>query len=462
MPDNSGTGAVTQPGTAGVDRRTALRAMGAGLAGLAIGSSQVPAVVAQEAAELLWERDVGTPRSAATVVDDTVFVGAHDEYGQLHALDAADGAELWSDAYFDDGRSAPSVVDGTAVMQADHSIHGYDAASGEELWEHGGASTSPTIADGLVHVGASDVSGGAVKAVDLESGDLEWEFLTESNLRSHPVVVDGTVFVTDSTSKLYAIVDGEENWQFSIPEEYEFTAGLTVAGEYVIAGARYDWDEGGRLYAVDRASGEEQWTYDVDEPVRGVPTVADGAVVFRTHLATDHDVEDERFVYAVDLASQEERWSLPAEGHRSQSAPTVADGVVYLGGRGEIVGVDVATGDEVWHYDLPDNDSSTFTAPTVVDGTVFAGASDSIMALDAHGDGSSTDSRVLLGTLGHHDGWTGDSSDIVAQLEEATEADEEGDDDSLPGPGFVGTVGSLVGAGYVLKRWAGTDGQEAE
>ena len=64
-----------------------------------------------------------------------------------------------------------------------------------------------------------------------------------------------------------------------------------------------------------------------------------------------------------------------------------------------------------------------------------------VYAIDAGVEGSSEDSRVLLGTMGHHHEWAGtglsDGDDI-----------DDSDSDGLPGFGFIATAASLLGGAY--------------
>jgi hypothetical protein len=118
-----------------------------------------------------------------------------------------------------------------------------------------------------------------------------------------------------------------------------------------------------------------------------------------------------------------------------------------------------------------------WSSPTVVDGTAFVGAGTAVHALETGTDGSSNGSRVLWGTLGHHDAWTGDPTavDVDAGNDDGetnssgggdrptdANATEDGSDDDSTrngrgtrpwsSPGVLGAVAGFVGASYLLKR----------
>jgi hypothetical protein len=168
-----------------------------------------------------------------------------------------------------------------------------------------------------------------------------------------------------------------------------------------------------------------------------------------------------------------------------KSSPTVAGDTVFAAAgpqydEGRIFAFDAATGEERWRYEPAHQVTSS---PTVVDGVVYVGLFESMLAVEAGVDGSSRDSRVRLGTLGHHDEWaataadpspaatatptsgtatdTGSATDTTnggstgTDPGDGSDAETDDEDDSsgtAPGPGVVGALASLGGAGYLLSR----------
>jgi PGF-CTERM protein len=111
------------------------------------------------------------------------------------------------------------------------------------------------------------------------------------------------------------------------------------------------------------------------------PTVADGTVYFGS---------DDGTLYAVDAATGEQEWAFTHQPpYAVDSSPTVADGTVYVGSQGgNLYAVDAATGRQEWAFTQPSG--IVFSSPTVVDDPE---------------SGDSVGSRVMLGTLGHHGDW---------------------------------------------------------
>jgi PGF-CTERM protein len=190
----------------------------------------------------------------------------------------------------------------------------------------------------------------------------------------------------------------------------------------------------------------------------------------------------------VDASDGTEQWAFET-GDMVYSSPTVVDGTVYVGSNDYyLYAVDASDGTEQWAFETGDWVRSS---PTVVDGTVYVGSDDYYLyAVEADVSGSSEGSRVLLGTLGHHDeradrqsGTIDDSPnseetelgrDDVSPVSQQSETDDAGasetgetgetanrGDGSGPGFGIGGALAGLGGMGYLLKRRRSSDGTES-
>ncbi|WP_254522004.1 PQQ-binding-like beta-propeller repeat protein [Natrinema caseinilyticum] len=115
------------------------------------------------------------------------------------------------------------------------------------------------------------------------------------------------------------------------------------------------------------------------------PAMADDTLYFVSNDTGDGGTADGGYsgiVHAVD-ASGTERWRTRTTV--AQSSPAVADGNVFVAGRGgPLLALDASTGDQRWSF----GDASTFEgSPTVADGTVFLATSASddglVFALNA-------------------------------------------------------------------------------
>jgi outer membrane protein assembly factor BamB len=140
----------------------------------------------------------------------------------------------------------------------------------------------------------------------------------------------------------------------------------------------------------------EVWTFQPPEPVNltGPLAVAGGAVFVRTLDRVEPDAFDTLVLYALDAATGAERWTeATTEG---LGAPSVADGVVYLGyrdggsrfGRDEpgLLTLDAVTGAVRWHFGI----AAHLGNVVVVDGIAYVvGRLGSSSTLYAIGDSAS-------------------------------------------------------------------------
>ena len=116
------------------------------------------------------------------------------------------------------------------------------------------------------------------------------------------------------------------------------------------------------------------WSYATQGWVSAAPTVADGVVYVGSN---DHRV------YALDAATGNELWSF-ATGEVVVSVPTVADGVIYVGSNdNHLHALDADTGEKLWSYDTG---SWVQYSPAVSGGKVYLGArvngNNRVVALD--------------------------------------------------------------------------------
>ena len=124
-------------------------------------------------------------QSSPAVVDGVVYTGCRD--AQLYALDAATGKEKWR---FDNALSwvisSPAVTQGKVFFgTSDSSLyHVVDAATGKPVLKQQDKSymfSSPAIAGDVVLIG---VLNGTLQARDLKTGDVLWNFETETQRKT--------------------------------------------------------------------------------------------------------------------------------------------------------------------------------------------------------------------------------------------------------------------------------------
>ena len=108
--------------------------------------------------------------------------------------------------------------------------------------------------------------------------------------------------------------------------------------------------------------GSRLWSYPTQGWVSAAPTVADGVVYVGS---------DDHRVYALDTATGNELWDF-ATGNAVVAVPMVADGVVYVGSNdNHLYALNADTGEKLWSYDTG---SWVRYSPSVSGGKVYLGA----------------------------------------------------------------------------------------
>ena len=393
-----------------VRRRRLLQAGGAGL----FGAFGLGGVAATGADDLVWQFEAGGPvRASPTVVDGTLYVGddGPSENGTVYALDSATGEQSWTVGVDGLATLSPTAVNGLVIAGSRTEVHAL-TADGERVWRRARpVEFSPTLADGRAVIGTRVDSAlgrrtatASVQAFRAGSGRQDWRFEPDdpSPWFSTPVAVGETVYVGGGAGRLYALdsATGDRRWQAEL--DGPAVTPPTVSDDVVYAGTAEN-----QLYALDSATGDRLWQAAPGGELLATPTVANDTVFVA-------DREGQLHALTVD---GDRRWTADTGGVTTltfgavqSSSPTVADGVVFVGGAsgpsdegGGVVALDAATGEELW---TAETGVSVLSSPTVVDGTLYVGSQDGrVSAFETPIEGSSAGSRVLLGTLGHHGAW---------------------------------------------------------
>ncbi len=217
---------------------------------------------------------------------------------------------------------------------------------------------------------------GSLKAV--WSSDVGTGSSAKSKLTARPIAVGGRIFALDASGTVSALSasGGAKAWATSLAPEGEenergFGGGLAADGNAIYAASGF-----GTAVSLDMQSGAKQWEKPLGSPVRIAPVVADGRMFVLTI---------EGRVLCLSTTDGSELWSY--RGAPQQSAALLnASSPAVLGNTlvvpfavGEIVALNVATGQPVWSEVLSQGRAASALAsltdpssPVIVDGTVYA------------------------------------------------------------------------------------------
>ncbi|GAA0239716.1 PQQ-binding-like beta-propeller repeat protein [Haladaptatus pallidirubidus] len=315
----------------------------------------------------------------------------------------------------------PIVTDGTVYLATttnntpskyDGYVGAFDAQTGEQQWIQSEipAPTTPTIADEMVYITTKRVRGtnssrSGLYALDAESGDIAWK-QTQQDQWTVPLIAEETVYVANENgAHAFDPATGDNVWRKSgvggIAHGYE--------GQVSYADGTLIYADGTALNARD---GAMEWQTPSDQPMLGNSTADNERVYFLqgeyiqgndhrisvearsietgridwTHTNSDNfwdgrlavanghvflfeDFNGTSAVIALSAETGAEAWRQELHGD-FVSNPTVANEMIYLGGRHEpespfdagrafIAALELETGEENWKYLLDSSDLET-------------------------------------------------------------------------------------------------------
>jgi outer membrane protein assembly factor BamB len=186
--------------------------------------------------------------------------------------------------------------------------------------------TTPAVSDDAFFVGGS-----AIQALDPESGEELWRAAGEGT----PAVRDGSVYVTGQ-GRVIALdaQSGDEQWTYTLGDPSRVPNSPVAVTEDAV------YATGTALHAIDRATGEELWTF---EPAGMTQDMHDPAASGEVVCVADSN----GFTYGFDPVSGEELWNRVLSLRR----PVASGPAVYGAGGRAVHKLAGRTGDTEWTYE---------------------------------------------------------------------------------------------------------------
>jgi len=292
----------------------------------------------------LWQTDV-TPEDddsqawGGGVGFDHGKVYVETGYGQVLALDAADGKILWRVSAGAPLRGAPTIADGRVyIITVDNELQVVSTDDGHKLWTYDAVpeaaqiagSASPAVEAGVV---VATFSSGEITALRVENGRVLWTdslaatrrfdaISTLADIRGRPVIDRGRVYAVSHSGRMAAIDlrTGERVWEQDIGGIYT----PWVAGDFL-----YVLSINNELICLTRADGRIRWI---------------------TQLDSWENMESQ-------------------SGALHWAGPLLAgDRLIAVASNGATWSVSPYTGDVLGHIDLP---AGSFLSPVVADNTLY-------------------------------------------------------------------------------------------
>ncbi|MFL0417615.1 PQQ-binding-like beta-propeller repeat protein [Sphingomonas sp. 179-I 2A4 NHS] len=316
----------------------------------------------------------GTP----VIADGKLFVV--DVEARVHAFNADTGSSIWSTALAKDESNKSALFGGGASVDGGRvyatsglgDVVALNAADGSEVWRSkpgGPLRGAPTIANGQIYVLSQD---NQLYALGEADGKVQWTASASVETQgvfgvAAPAAAAGTIVAGFSSGELnaYRYENGRTLWQDALSRTSISTSVSSLAdidADPVIADGRvYAVGQGGRMVAIEIATGQRLWEQNFASIT--TPWIA-GEWLF---VVTD----DARLV-CLSRANGKVRWIGQLRAYKNEKkksnpytwfGPVLAGDRLWLtNSRGELVGVSPADGS----VQVTIEASDSFTLPPIV------------------------------------------------------------------------------------------------
>ncbi len=248
--------------------------------------------------DLMWERQIESKAEEEGILGGGLAVEngrlfATTGFGEVIAMDADSGKEIWRRKVTGPIRAAPTISGGRLfAITITNELYALDTGDGRVLWTYAGITetagllggASPAVDGSVVVV---PFSSGEVVALRVENGRLVWSdslravdrldpISSLAHIRGRPVIDRGRVFVTSNSGRTIAIDmrTGSRVWERRIGAVH----GPWVAGEFLFL-----LSTSGELVCLSRRNGGIRWVRQLrrfeDEEDREGPIFWTGPVL---------------------------------------------------------------------------------------------------------------------------------------------------------------------------------------
>ena len=236
--------------------------------------------------------------------------------------------------------------------------------------------TAAGIAGNLPYAGTGESDGSAKMGGGASFGDA---------LVSPPVIAAGMVMAMDGEGAISArtVKDLDTLWhsEILVEEETSLSGGGVAYARGRVVGANGN----GHIAALDAQSGKMSWEYKLNLPLRSAPRILGTTILIQTA---------DQQLFAFSLADGHLLWRHRGVGDTAslmaQNSPAAAGNVVVVGyGSGDVIGLSIDTGEELWAVSLSlpgsaGGATSTFGgfagAPVIEGSIAYAGSANGTLA----------------------------------------------------------------------------------
>jgi outer membrane protein assembly factor BamB len=309
--------------------------------------------------KIAWTFKTSGPVVASPLISDgLIYIGSLDS--SFYALDAKTGKELWQFKSESKISSTAAIYNGICYFESGNVLYAINR-KGKLKWKFtlyfGEANnqldpwdfqhSSPVIHEDVVYIGTEQ---GYLIGVDAKSGEpvLRCQTLSESPIRTTPVVFEGLVMYGDWDGVFYAsrLENGSLAWKYDTRKDGTFPWANAIHGSpKVVDGQVYFAGRSCRLYSLNARSGKKNWHYSspTDQWLLGGPEINKGTVFLGS--------SDQKLFHAFDARNGDLLWATEMDGRTWGKACVIGDQVFI--GSNSIYSLDRETGEIRAQYRFP-------------------------------------------------------------------------------------------------------------
>jgi len=163
-------------------------------------SGQNVIAVNQSNGLLAWTASIGANTSGLTYAPNNVLYVNGGSSGELQALNASTGAQLWSVEY-NSSAFPVSVANGLIYATgSDGNVYKFRSANGAQVWSISvGSESSVSLANGVLYEGEQGPNNAAFAAYAMSSGDSLWSSPSPATTLHPPAIIaNGVLYITNA------------------------------------------------------------------------------------------------------------------------------------------------------------------------------------------------------------------------------------------------------------------------
>lgn len=192
-----------------------------------------------------------------------------------------------------------------------------------------------------------------LQSINMVTGDVNWTFSAGVNFQCTPAVNDGTIYIGNNDGNLYAVdlATGTQQWSLAVSQKLQGTQVFDP-----VSGLVFTADADGGFYAVDPVSKTVKWSFQfpgsLEDYTMVSPAVIVDGILFTSRGVNNSSVPEVGNVYAFNAVTGALQWN--QNMNSAVSSPLAAgDGLIFVSCfDGTMRALNQTTGVELWSFQM--------------------------------------------------------------------------------------------------------------